>query len=152
MITKDELERLKQPSNKNAEMRYTIGGPLEAAVHSNVEAERIGKLQRGLHAMHKAVAEFRNEMTFKTREGQARAQFLNNNVPPPQDLAIAQNTWQQNHMQAHEAGFNRASNMLKQDTKKAFNANMQTSKLSEPVKEFAASMQARSQSTERSRS
>ena len=120
MITKDELERLKQPSHKNAELRYTIGGAVEAEVHSSVESERIAKLQHGHRAMHKAVQDFRNEMIFKSREGQARAQFMNNNTPPPEDRAVAENTWRQNHMQAHENSFQQSSEDFKQQTASAF--------------------------------
>jgi len=148
MITKDELERLKQPSHKNAEVRYTIGGPIEAAVHSNVESERIGAFQLGHRTMHKAVEEFRNEMMFKTRDGQARAQFLQSNTPPPQGRAAAEDTWRQSHTQAHEDRFKHTSENLKQQTASSF--QNETSKTSadteratqsrERVQDFAAAM------------
>jgi len=165
MITKDELERLKQPADKNAELRYTIGGAIETAVHSSVESERIGKLQQGHRMMHQAVENFRDNMAFKTREGLARSQFAQTNSPPPQDHAVAESTWRQNHIQIHEDRFKQSSDDLQQQTSNAFqndtateNTNTQTSteratsQHSERVQDFAASVRSQSQSIERSNS
>ena len=158
MITKDELERLKQPSHKNAELRYTIGGAVEAEVHSNVESERIAALNHGHRTMHEAVEGFRNEMLFKSRGGQARAQFLNNNAPPAQDRAVAENTWQQNHVQAHENRFQQSSETLQQQASSSFHAEpvktltstSEPTPRSEPVQDFKAAMsQPQSQTNQR---
>ncbi len=126
MITKDELERLKQPAHKNAELRYTIGGAIETAVHSSVESERIGKLQQGHRMMHQAVENFRDNMAFKTREGLARSQFEQTNIPPKQDRILAEDTWRQNHITAHEDRFKQASDDLQQQTSSAFQTETQT--------------------------
>lgn len=158
MITKDELERLKKPSHKNAELRYTIGGAVETVVHSNLESERMGKLQQGHKVMNEAVENFRNNMVFKTREGMARTQFEQTNAPPQQDRALAENTWQQNHVTAHEDRFQQSSDDLKQQTSSAFqndtestntNTERTTTQHSERVQNFADSVRTQSQSIER---
>ena len=76
MITKEALERLRsERPQRKTELHYTIGGAIEAQVHSSLEAERIGKINRGDRAMNKAVQDFRHNMAFKSRAGQAKAQF-----------------------------------------------------------------------------
>ena len=75
MVTKYELKRLEQPSRQNKELHYTIGGPVEMAVHSTLESERIGKLNTGHRTMNTAVENFRHNMALKSREGLARSQF-----------------------------------------------------------------------------
>ena len=84
MVTKGQLEQIRKLRPKqNHELHYTIGGVVEARVHSSAEAERVGMLNRGDHLMHEAVEQFENNMTFKARKGQARAQFGTNNRPHP---------------------------------------------------------------------
>lgn len=77
MITKDQLDLLEKPLQKNEELTFTIGGPVETAVHSSLENERIGKLHQGHRTMHEAVQKFRHSMAFKSREGLAKGQFQN---------------------------------------------------------------------------
>lgn len=77
MITKNQLDLLEKPLQKNEELTFTIGGPVETAVHSSLENERIGKLHKGHRAMHEAVHKFRQNMAFKSREGLAKSQFQN---------------------------------------------------------------------------
>lgn len=138
MITKDELDRLKKPVHKNAEVTYTIGGEIEASVHSNLESERIAAYHQGHRTMHKAVSEFRHNMLYKSREGMARGQF---NALPPQDQAIAEKTWNDNHRRSHEQGLARSSEQLKTDTKTAFgNAR---------VNDFAANMKTQNKTQQR---
>ncbi len=110
MITKDELKRLEQPSRQNKELHYTIGGSVESAVHSNLESERISKLNKGHRIMNKAVQQFENNMAFKSREGLAHSQFqqLVNSEPPPPDRKLAEQTWQDNHKVAHQETFDKA--------------------------------------------
>lgn len=76
MITKTQLEQLRaaQPT-MNRELHYTIGGAIEQIVHSSVEAERIGALNRGDRIMQQALEALRNEQAFKSRVGLAKAQF-----------------------------------------------------------------------------
>lgn len=118
MITKDELELLERRPEANKELHYTIGGTVEAAVHSNLEAERTSKLINGHRAMSAAVKTFRNNMAFKAREGLAQSQFQNSapDIPkdiPPQDLPLAQNTWRENHIEAHRQALDAASHNLR---------------------------------------
>jgi superoxide dismutase len=120
MITKDQLELLKAPLKQNKELRYTIGGAVEATVHSSVESERIGKLNRGHRAMNEASQQLENDMAFSSREGLARAQFQNKSMPE-QDRTIAEQTWQHNHITAHEHGFERASTKLNKAVQDNFN-------------------------------
>ena len=83
MITKTQLEQLRaaQPS-MNRELHYTIGGAIEQIVHSSVEAERIGALNRGDRIMQQALNELRHEQAFRTREGLAKAQFNHKTQSP----------------------------------------------------------------------
>lgn len=81
MITKEQLERLKKPVTKNAELHYTIGGSIESAVHSNLESERIAKYNQGHRVMQKASADFKKNMALKSREGLARTQFNKAHAP-----------------------------------------------------------------------
>ncbi|MDM3871832.1 hypothetical protein QSV34_10770 [Porticoccus sp. W117] len=119
-ITKDQLELLERPLQKNEELRYTIGGPVEAAVHSNLENERTGKLNQGHKAMNGAAHSLEQNMAFKAREGFAKAQFQQKaGEIPPQDLPIAESTWRQNHIEAHRGTLNKASNRLRSDIQQA---------------------------------
>ena len=114
MITKDQLELLKQPARENKELRYTIGGAIETVVHSNLESERIGQLQRGHQVMNRAVQSFRSEMAFKSREGLAKSQFqYSADVIPPSDQKLAEQTWRQNHLSAHESTLGKASKQFR---------------------------------------
>jgi hypothetical protein len=76
MITKKALEQLRvsQPKH-NHELHYTIGGSIEAQVHSSVEAERIGKLNNGDRRLQESLEQLRNDYAFSSREGQAKAHF-----------------------------------------------------------------------------
>ena len=76
-VTKDQLDALQRPQAPNAELTYTIGGPVEASVHSSVEAERIGALTRGERQFSQAVEGFRTAMALDARQGLARARFQN---------------------------------------------------------------------------
>ena len=76
MVTKEQLQRLeRQRPAQNAERHYTIGGPVEAAVHSSVEAERIGQLNAGHRKLAEAEARLTHSIAFASREGQAKAGF-----------------------------------------------------------------------------
>ena len=75
MITKDQLKKLDEFPEPEREVRYTIGGPIEAAVHSSLENERHGQRVQGHRIMKQAVSDFRNNMAFQSRNGLARGQF-----------------------------------------------------------------------------
>jgi len=79
-ISKEQLENLENDhSTDSLELRYTIGGPDEGTVHESVRmtenAARTGQLNAGYRELYGAEAEFQNEFAFKSREGQARADF-----------------------------------------------------------------------------
>lgn len=79
MYTKEYLDRLRASRPKrNKVLNYTIGGTIETQVHSNVEAERIGELNRGDRAMNTASQRFKDNI-LKTRKGLAKAQFKSRN-------------------------------------------------------------------------
>lgn len=149
MITKDELDRLKEPAEQSTQLDYTIGGAVEREVHAEVEAERSQRLQSGSRIMNAAVEHFRNAMSFQSREGFAKAQFLGSNAPPPEDRALAEETWRDNHRSIHEEGFERVSSDLREQTSAAFKTDinhapqandLKSASRSEAVAEFAASM------------
>ncbi len=76
MITKQKLAKLAADRpTRNAEMHYRIDGAVEAAVHTTVEAQRIGELNAGHRTMREADERFQSEMTFQSRTGLPRAQF-----------------------------------------------------------------------------
>ncbi|MCG8604366.1 hypothetical protein MJD09_05120 [bacterium] len=76
MITKQQMLALeRQRPTQNAERHYTIDGPVEAAVHSSVEAERIGQLNAGHRKLAEAETKLTHSIAFASREGQAKAGF-----------------------------------------------------------------------------
>ena len=82
-VTKTDLEALRAAKPvKNNELHYTIGGTIETQVHSSVEAERIGKLNRGDRTMQVALLKMRHDRTFSAREGYAKAQFNQTTLNP----------------------------------------------------------------------
>ena len=76
-ITSDELKRLEaERRTPKQEMRYEIDdNGIKTQVHSNLASERIGKLNKGHRVMNEAVQRFRDNMTFRSREGLAKSQF-----------------------------------------------------------------------------
>ncbi len=76
MITKKALEQLRVSQPKlNNELHYTIGGSIEAQVHSEVEAQRVHKLKHGEYRLQKALQEMRHDYAFSSRKGLAKAHF-----------------------------------------------------------------------------
>lgn len=75
-VTKAELDQLRTNRPvRNQALHYTIGGPNEARVHSNVESERIGKLVRGDRRLQEALQQLRQDHAFASREGLSKAHF-----------------------------------------------------------------------------
>jgi len=62
-------------STTNKTLTYDIDGPIQARVKSSVESERIGQINRGDRRLHEMVQRLRQNVTFKTRAGQAQGSF-----------------------------------------------------------------------------
>lgn len=125
MITKDQLDLLEKPIQRNEELHYTIGGPAETVVHSSLENERIGQLHRGHRIMNEAAARLERNVAFKSREGLAKGQFQHSAQELPQsDRALAERTWQSNHISAHKDRLNKASHALRSAVREAAQGNL----------------------------
>jgi hypothetical protein len=125
MITKDQLELLKQSPKLNIERHYTIGGTLETAVHASLDNDRLREFSKGEKTMNEAVQRFRIDMAFKSREGLAKSQFEHSSSEiPTSDHALAESTWRNNHISAHEDALKNASRGLKVAVKNAAPDNL----------------------------
>lgn len=114
MITKDELERLKQPPDKNHELHYTIGGTIEAEAHTKIHRERLQKAAQGERVLGEAASRFREQMKEKSgsnfpheRESSGKTKI------PPEDKALTEETWLSNHLDIHVQKFRRAQQKLR---------------------------------------
>ena len=84
VTTKEELDKLRsERPTPNVTLDYTIGGAIEQNVHSCVDAERIGKLNRGDRTMAKASDKVQ-QAAKQNRDGYDRAQFNKDARPRPQ--------------------------------------------------------------------
>ncbi len=82
-ITKEGIEALrKERPTPNADVKHTINGPVQTAVHSTVEADRIGRLNQLDRTMQKASDDLENNMAFKAKEGYLKSQFEPKPVTP----------------------------------------------------------------------
>ncbi len=83
-ITKDviEKERAALRDQPNTDVKYTINGPIQTAVHSTVKAENTARVNQMDRTMHQASENLANNMAFKAREGYAKAQFEPKPVTP----------------------------------------------------------------------
>lgn len=74
-VTKTALQQLEQNRPQhNAELHYTIGGTIEAEVHSNLNAEREAAITNG----HRRLAQSSKALkqTFKTTKPSARTEYI----------------------------------------------------------------------------
>ncbi|MEQ8694295.1 MAG: hypothetical protein RIC85_03085 [Gammaproteobacteria bacterium] len=75
-ITRQALAQLEaRRPTMNLEKHYTIDGPVEAAVHSNVESERIGRLNRGHRTLNNASTDLQTNLALNANRGLPTAQF-----------------------------------------------------------------------------
>lgn len=127
MVTKDQLDLLKQTHPKlNKELHYTIGGTVETLVHSTLDAERIGELNKGDRLMNEADQTFRHNMAFKSREGLAKSQFSKTaQSVPVQDQRIAESTWRNNAIQGHKDRLDAANNNFRTAMQRAVQGHSQ---------------------------
>ncbi len=76
MITKTMLDQLRaERMRKNAQLEYTIGGPIQACVVSTLEADRERKIAQGERTLQGALQKMRYEQTFSSHEGLVKAHF-----------------------------------------------------------------------------
>ena len=113
MVTKDQLERLKQALQPKAALHYTIEGTVERAVNGQVHKEQLKALQQGQEVMSKA------QETLHRGAGQHfqmprgghepdRQDSPPQDNPPRQDRVVAQATWTEAHIELHENRLNQA--------------------------------------------
>lgn len=76
MVTREHLDRLRdERSTPNLEMHYTIGGTIETAVHSRVDAQRDAAIAKGERTLATASHDMRTEVAIAANEGRAQAEF-----------------------------------------------------------------------------
>lgn len=76
MITKTMLDQLRaERMRKNAQLEYTIGGPIQACVVSTLDADRERKIEQGERTLQGALQKMRYEQTFSSHEGLVKAHF-----------------------------------------------------------------------------
>lgn len=76
IITKTGLDAMRaQRPTPNRILTYDIDGPVQTRVKSNLETERIGRINRGDRRMQDASESFRRNMATKSRAGLPRAHF-----------------------------------------------------------------------------
>lgn len=74
-VTRNAVEQLEAQRPKlNAELHYTIGGTVEAVVHSNENAEREAAITTGSRVLQQAANDLRRE--FRQPKADARAAYV----------------------------------------------------------------------------
>lgn len=114
MITKDQLELLRQASEQTPSPALTPNGHLQQAVHQSLAREQAQAYTHGKARMNEAVEKFRANM--KERFGNDKTREI-----PKADCALAESTWRQNHLDAHNKRFAAVDQDFKRAIKKAFN-------------------------------
>lgn len=76
IITRDAVEAAaRQRPAPVPELTYTLGGPIEAWVHSDTEAERRAWIMRGERALESARLRLRVQINLSSHAGYRRATF-----------------------------------------------------------------------------
>lgn len=76
VITKAMLDQLRaERMRKNAQLDYTIGGPIQARVESNIEIEREKKIKQGENILQNALYEMEREQALSSHNGLVKAHF-----------------------------------------------------------------------------
>lgn len=74
-VTKDAVKRLeRQRPVQNMGMHYTIGGSIEATVHSNLNAEREAAITNGARALNGAAQKMQDG--FQASKPDARTEYI----------------------------------------------------------------------------
>ncbi len=114
MITKDQLDLLRQEAEQAPTPTLTPNNDaLKTAVHQSLAREQAQAFAHGKARMNNAVENFRANM--KARFG--------NEIPrdiPKADRAIAEATWRQNHLDAHNKRFSAVDQDFNRAIKRAF--------------------------------
>lgn len=75
VITKAMLDQLRaERMRKNAQLDYTIGGPIQACVVSTIEIER-EKIKQGEHTLQNALHDMEREQALSSHKGLAKVHF-----------------------------------------------------------------------------
>lgn len=76
VITKAMLDQLRaERMRKNAQLDYTIGGPIQASVVSTIETEREKKIKQGEHILQNALHDMEREQALSSHKGLAKVHF-----------------------------------------------------------------------------
>lgn len=74
-VTQDELKRMQcERPVLNTELHYTIGGEVEATVHSNLAAEREAAIANGAKRLHQVSQQVSND--FEVSKPDARTEYI----------------------------------------------------------------------------
>lgn len=75
-VTREGVKRMEsERPARNAELHYRIGGPVEAAVHSSVEADRHAAVLKGNRVLQGASERVQTDYVFAANTGRASAEF-----------------------------------------------------------------------------
>lgn len=76
VITKAMLDQLRaERVRKNAQLDYTIGGPIQACVVSTIEKEREKKIKQGENILQNALHDMEREQALSSHKGLAKVHF-----------------------------------------------------------------------------
>lgn len=76
IATKAMLDQLRaERARKTEHLDYTIGGPVEFIVDSTVAADLERKINQGENTLRNALQKLRQDQSFASREGMAKAHF-----------------------------------------------------------------------------
>lgn len=135
MITKDQLDLLRQQAKQTQTLDYTPSGTLESSVHKAVNRERHQQIAKGQHRLSNASQQL--------KQG-SKLHFAQ--PVPKRDQTIAEATWQRNAIDQHLNGFAKADQRLKKAVKAAFPKRAQ-----ETVKTFSQHIKQKEHAHERER-
>jgi|GEM_PF-4673873 len=90
-VTREQVERLQNERPDHVqELDYTIGGTVEAYVHSNLNAEREAAITYGERRLNIASEEMNMNAAFAANEGRAKAAFNQTHDDPQREYIRGQ--------------------------------------------------------------
>lgn len=153
MITKDQLDLLKQEQEQPPMPRLTPNGELKDLAHQAVKEHKQAMITKGEQTLSNASEQFQQQMQqrFKgsgmdTRK-QNQQQKMTPQTIPVHDRSIAEATWRQNHIDGHIKGFAKADAMLRKAVNQAFPpVPKETVNAKATVEQFATAVRQQTQS------
>ena len=113
-VTKAMLDYMREARGKmNARLEYTVGGPAEARVHTNLHAQTEAAIANGQRKLDRAQDNIENDYVFAANNGRAKASF--NHLQPTSHETIVrkvevrtyverQRSFVRNHSQSRDLG------------------------------------------------